>query len=372
MAGEQAVLRALADVGGEPGALATVVHVDGSAYRREGAQMLILPGPAEAPHTVGLLSGGCLEDDVTAHARDLLGGGPPQLLRYDLRADGDDLWGLGLGCNGVVDVLLQSLLPGPLPYTAAARWQLAGHDVLVATVMEAEGEAVPAPGAQIAIRGDGEAMGGLGDPHLDAVALGAASAAAPSHDDWLELPGRGRVRVFFDHCIAPASFVIFGAGADVPPVVAAAARVGLRVFVVDHRRALLAAERLPGAERLLAVRPEDLGTGLHEVPMHAALIMTHNFGSDEHILGYLAHRRPRYLGVLGPAARTERLLRRLAISDPPPGLYGPVGLDVGAANPEEIALSIVAEVLAVLHGRQGGHLRDTPGPIHAAASALPR
>jgi xanthine dehydrogenase accessory factor len=371
MAGEQAVLRALADIGAEPGALATVVHVDGSAYRREGAQMLIVPGPADAPHTVGLLSGGCLEDDVTAHARDLLRGGPPQLLRYDLRADGDDLWGLGLGCNGVVDVRVQSLRPGPLPYATAARWQLEGHDVLVATVMEAEGEGVPAPGAQIAIRADGEATGGLGDAHLDAVALAAVGEAVPSHDDWLELPGRGRARIFFDHCRAPASFVIFGAGADVPPVVAAAARVGLRVFVVDHRRALLTAERLPGAERLLPVRPEELEAGLSEVPMHAALIMTHNFGSDEHILRYLARRGPRYLGVLGPAARTERLLRRQELA-PPPGLYGPVGLDLGAANPEEIALSIVAEVLAVLHGRQGGHLKDTPGPIHAAASALPR
>ena len=372
MAGEQAVLRALADVGAEPGALATVVHVDGSAYRREGAQMLILPGPADAPHTVGLLSGGCLEDDVTGHARDILRGGAPQLLRYDLRADGDDLWGLGLGCNGVVDVLVQSLVPGPLPYAAAARWQLDGHDVLVATVTEAEGENVPPPGAQIAIRAGGEAVGGLGEPHLDAVALAAASEDLPSHDDWLELPGRGRVRVFFDHCRAPASLVIFGAGADVPPVVAAAARVGLRVFVVDHRRALLTAERLAGAERLLPVRPEDLGSGLSGVPMHAALVMTHNFQSDEHILRHLAGRSLRYLGVLGPAARTERLLRRAEIAAPPAGLYGPVGLDIGAANPEEIALSIVAEALAVLHGRRGGHLKDVAGPIHATATALPR
>ncbi len=365
------MLRALADVGADPGALATVAHVDGSAYRREGAQMLILPGPADAPHTVGLLSGGCLEDDVTAHARDLLHGGPPQLLRYDLRADGDDLWGLGLGCNGVVDVLVQSLLPGPLPYAAAARWQLDGHDALVATVMESEGADVPAAGAQIAIRADGEAIGGLGDAHLDAVALAAAGEALPSHDDWLELPGRGRVRVFFDHCRAPASLVIFGAGADVPPVVAAAARVGLRVFVVDHRRALLTAERLPGAERLLPVRPEDLEAGLVGVPMHAALIMTHNFQSDEHILRYLAGRGVRYLGALGPAARTERLLRRESLTAPA-ALHGPVGLDIGAANPEEIALSIVAEALAVLHGRHGGHLKDASGPIHATAQALPR
>jgi xanthine dehydrogenase accessory factor len=368
MAGEQAVLRALADVGdGEPGALATVVHVDGSAYRREGAQMLILPGPGDAPHTVGLLSGGCLEDDVVAHARGILGGGPARLVRYDLRADGDDLWGLGLGCNGAVDVLVQSLLPGPLPYVAAARWQLDGHDVLVATVTEREGEGVPAPGAQIAIRAGGEAVGTLGDPHLDAVALAAAGEGGPSHDQWLELPGRGRVRVFFDRGRSPAVFVIFGAGADVPPVVAAAARVGLRVVVVDHRRALLTPDRLPGAERLLAVRPEDLGTGLDGMRMDAALVMTHNFRSDGDILRYLAQRRPRYLGVLGPAARTQRLLKREGIAAPP-GLYGPVGLDIGAANPEEIALSIVAEALAVLRGRPGGHLRDHPGPIHAAAA----
>jgi xanthine dehydrogenase accessory factor len=371
MAGEQAVLRALADLGREPGALGTVVHVDGSAYRREGAQMLIVPGPADTPHTVGLLSGGCLEDDVTAHARPLMHGGPAQLLRYDLRADGDDLWGLGLGCNGVVDVLLQSLLPGPLPYAAAARWQLDGHDVLVATVIEAEGEGVPQPGAQIAIQAGGEAVGGLGDPHLDAVALGAVGEQVPSHDDWLELPGRGRVRVFFDHCRAPAVLVIFGAGADVPPVVAAAARVGFRVFVVDHRRALLTADRLTGAERLLPVRPEELDGGLAGVPMDAALVMTHNFQSDGHILRYLAGRRLHYLGALGPAARTERILKREDLAAPA-CLYGPAGLDIGAANPEEIAVSIVAEVLAVLRGRRGGHLRDNSGPIHATATPLQR
>jgi xanthine dehydrogenase accessory factor len=374
MAGEQAVLRALADLGDtERGALATVVHVDGSAYRREGAQMLILPGETEAPRTIGLLSGGCLEDDVAAHGRQLLAGGPPILLHYDLRADGEDLWGLGLGCNGAVDVLVQSLQPGPLPYVRAARWLLDGYDALVATVIESEG-AAPPPGRQLALREDGEAYGSLGHPHLDAVALSVAGAAQPSHSDWLQLPGPdgGRVRVFFDRCRAPAVLCIFGAGADVPPVVAMAARLGFRVFVVDHRRALLTADRLPGAERLLPVRPEDLGAGLAEVRFDAAVVMTHNFASDTEILRYLLGRpHLAYLGVLGPAARTERILRRIG-AQAPSHLYGPVGLDIGAATPEEIACSILAEAIAVLRGRSGGHLRDHPGPIHATAAPVQR
>jgi len=370
MSGEHAVLRALADVGTEPGALATVVHVDGSAYRREGAQMLILAGPAGAPHTVGLLSGGCLEDDVVAHARDVLEGGECKLLRYDLRADGEDLWGLGLGCNGAVDVLVQSLLPGPLPYAAAARWQMDGRDVLVATVTEREGDGAPAPGRQMAIAADGEAVGGLGHPYLDALAVAAASEHLPAHADWVDLPESGRVKVFFDPCRAPAVFAIFGAGADVPPVVAAAARVGFRVFVVDHRRALLVPDRLPGAERLLAVRPEDLDSGLAGVKLDAALVITHNFQSDSHILRHLAGRRLRYLGVLGPTARTERLLKR-EVLEQPEALFGPAGLDIGASTPEEIALSIVAEAVAALRGRDGGHLKDHLGPIHATVTTAP-
>lgn len=372
MAGEQAVLRTLADVGaGQAGALATVVHVDGSAYRREGAQMLILPGPAEAPHTIGLLSGGCLEDDAVAHARSLLAGGPAQLLTYDLRADGDDLWGLGLGCNGVVDVLVQSLRPSPLPYTAAARWLLDGHDTLVATVIESEGAGAPARGAQIALRQDGEAVGDLGEPHLNAVALAQAGQDLPSHAEWLELPAGGRARVFFDRCRAPAVLCVFGAGADAPAVVAMGNRLGFRVHVVDHRRALLTPDRLPGAERLLPVRPEDLERGLADITFDAAVVMTHNFQSDGLILRHLSARDLGYLGMLGPAARTERLLRHAGV-EAPASLYAPAGLDIGAATPDEIACSIVAEAMAVLRDRSGGHLRDRTGPLHATAAGAPR
>lgn len=346
------LLRALALPPGEdgPAAVATVVHIDGSAYRREGAQMLVW----RDGRRLGLLSGGCLEDDVALHAGKVWDGGPPQLLSYDLRADGDDLWGLGIGCNGAVKVFLEHL-GAAHPLRQAAAWLLEGH--AVASVVALDG---PDAGRRLCRSGDGRTAGSL--PEALAAAVPDPEGAALAEDQtvagtWLY---RERRR-------PPAVLAVFGATDDVIPVVHLAAEVGLRVFVVDHRQALASPGRFPEAEGFWHVREDELEEGLGAARFDAAVVMTHNLPRDAAIVRFLAGRDPAYVGVLGPWARTERLLR--LAEGAPAALHAPIGLDLGAEAPEEIALSIVAEVLAALRGRPAGFLNGYRGALHGRTGA---
>lgn len=347
------VLRALAapfDPEG-PAAVATVVHVDGSAYRREGAQMLIW----RDGHRVGLLSGGCLEDDVALQAARLWSGGEgPLLLSYDLRADGDDLWGLGIGCNGAVQVFVEAL-DAAHPLRQAATWLLEGR--AVSTALQLDG---PEAGRRACRDEEGRVAGWTDGPLAAAVPDPAGPALAEDErlaNGW----------VYRERRRPPSVLAVFGATDDVLPVVHLAAEVGLRVFVVDHRAALANAGRFGDAEGFWPVREEELGIGLAQRRFDAAVVMTHNLTRDALILQFLAGRDLAYVGLLGPWARAERVLRKAGAC--PASLHAPIGLDLGAESPEEIAVGIVAEVLAALRGRPAGPLNGYQGALHARAGA---
>jgi xanthine dehydrogenase accessory factor len=348
----QELLRALAAPAAPdgPAAIATVVHVDGSAYRREGAQMLVW----RDGRRLGLLSGGCLEDDVALHAPKVFDGGAPLLLGYDLRADGDDLWGLGIGCNGAVEVFVEGLDPEH-PLRQSARWLLDGRSVSSALVLDG-----PDAGRRLLRSADGRTAGSLPDAVLAAV----PDPEGPALAEDAALAGR---RVYRERRRPPAVLAVFGATDDVVPVVHLAAEAGLRVFVVDHRQGLAAAARFPEAEGFWHVREEDLDAGLAAARFDAAVVMTHNLARDAAILRHLAGRDLAYAGLLGPWARAERVLRRAGAA--PASLHAPVGLDLGAESPEEIALSIVAEVVAALRGRPAGFLSGRRGALHERADA---
>ncbi|HEX9581507.1 MAG TPA: XdhC family protein [Gemmatimonadales bacterium] len=340
---------------GKRAALATVVGLRGSAYRREGAKMLV----AEDGSSVGNVSGGCLEQDVREVAAQVLTAGTSQFRSYCSGSDQIEAWDLGLGCDGQVDVFVEPLTDP----RGIERDLLDGRRAFAAC------SAIRGPAGFLARRlvvTDTTVTGAI-HPEVDARAVTAARerlASGPSGTVAI-----GECSVFLDVLRPPPRLFLFGAGDDAIPLARAAAETGFHVVVVDYRRGYVTADRFPGAAALVAADgSEGLGTlGLDGDSF--AVVMTHNFAHDQAYVGSLLSAGVRYIGVLGPRARHDRMLQNL----PPVGakaaerLYGPVGLDLGTDGSEQVALAVVAEVLAVRSGRTPRSLRDRASPIHGDA-----
>jgi xanthine dehydrogenase accessory factor len=351
---------------GERMALATVVSVRGSTYRREGARLLL----TASQQMVGNISGGCLESDIMVVADEVMASGTPRLATYDLTADDDAVWGLGLGCNGAVDVFVESLDP------ASRQWSLLREVIngehSAALIKALDG---PSAGRWMVVRSGGGRVESLGNAATDDRAARAADAAMTEGASRLvTLSGEaGEIRLFVEVLRPPVRLIICGAGHDAVPVVQFASQLGWRTVVVDQRRRFLSADRFPGAQQFIHAEPSDAAAAVPIDERTYAVIMTHNYPHDRDLLrGFLAT-PVRYIGMLGPRLRTEKILDELAASGTTVAsrdrarIYGPIGLDIGGEGPEAIALALLAEIHAVEAGRTGGLLRDRKGPIHAPA-----
>jgi len=321
---------------GERVALATVVAVRGSSYRRPGARLLV----PEYGRPVGLISGGCLEDEAARLARQALELDAPVLVTIDHSAEGDELWGMGLGCRGVVDLLAEppAMAARTLDALVAARRE--GRPTYLLTGLDGERRELSA---------------------VEADALGERAALAVAH-------GRSTLlgEAVLDPILPPLHLVVCGAGPDAGPLVAAGLRQGWRVDVVDPRRSFLTAERFPGA-RLVDAEPAEAAEAVGAGEWTAVVVMSHDYLRDAAFLSGFLGRGVTYLGVLGPRDRTERLLSELPqppSEDDLARLHAPAGLDIGADGAEQVATAIVAEILATLHGRSGVPLRERAGSIH--------
>lgn len=356
---------------GESIVLATVVRVVGSSYGGVGTRMVIRVDGS----TVGLVSGGCLESDLCAHAVEAHATGRARLVTYDTRADDDAVWGLGLGCNGLIDVLLQPLSPHQAIASAdlLAAALSADEPSVIATVMQSEAtQGSPAVGAQALFGANEMSSGDWGD--------GSALSSARARVADALAAGRGGVAHRSDNAIialevvTPAiRLVVCGSGPDAVPVCRLARGLGWDVSLIEHRAITAAhARRFPD---VTLVECPDAGALPAVVPLRArtaGVVMSHHFGRDTDYVRALLAASVAYVGVLGPRARTERMLAELATrGDAPPdnsdALFGPVGLDLGGDGPEAIALAIIAEVSAVMHERDAAHLRDRAAALHAAA-----
>jgi len=335
---------------GDAVVLATVVATDGSTYRKSGAQMLI----ARGGRLRGLLSGGCLEVDLVLHAEEVLATGAARLTSYDMRGEGDALFGIGSGCEGAMQVLLQRVGPAedwqPLEAIAACA-EKGRSGSLALTVGESaaglgwwdDGASAPWPEPDD-VRSARRAIGPDAEPRLlDCEAGGMALRV-------LVLPLR-----------APPTLVVCGAGADAVPLARHAIALGFAVTVVDHRPALAVAARFP--QCAVACRPPAEFRALPAFERaEAAIVMSHHLAADRAWLEAIAaHDRIAYVGLLGPAARRERLLGELgaAAARLDGRLRAPLGLDIGARTPEAIALAAIAELHAWIAGRGGGPWRGT-------------
>ncbi|MET0650463.1 MAG: XdhC family protein [Pyrinomonadaceae bacterium] len=365
-----------ANASGERCALATVVSVEGSSYRRPGARMLVCEGGA----STGTISAGCLESDVVEHAKRVIRTGAAKLVEYDTASTSDEMaWGLGLGCNGVVRVLVEPLAPASgyveaLRRSSAAR--AGGASLTVATVYQhTSSDAIPAArhvaiGARLFIDEGGEAgRENLSDEVASLIEgdVRAGAAGVRVYD-----AAGGSLKVFVETLSPPVSLVVFGAGQDALPVVELARGLGWRTEVVDPQARPVSLSRFAAADRVTLARPEEVGARVCVTPRTLTLLMSHNYTHDLELLKFLLASPALYIGVMGPRKRTERMLSELAASEDAyrleeaglSRLHSPVGLDIGANAPAEIALSIVAEMRAVLDGRRGGMLRERRGSIH--------
>jgi xanthine/CO dehydrogenase XdhC/CoxF family maturation factor len=355
---------------GETMALATIIGVRGSTYRRAGARLLTLASGAQT----GNISGGCLEGDVAVVSGEVLAEQRPRLMTYDLTADDDAVWGLGLGCNGAIEVFVEPTTAAD-PLWAAARAALANDTpFVIATVVEGT-DAIPV-GRRVVVRagasGAPDLEGSLGDASADREVgrlAGQALRDLQPRTPTLQT-ARGPVRLFIEVLHPSMRLVVCGAGHDAIPMVAFASQLGWRVVVVDRREAFLNHERFPGATEFVRTEFPEAGRRVPTDAHTAVLIMTHNYIHDRDLLKAFLPTQAAYLGMLGPRARTEKILREVeaggsVISDVRRAhIYGPVGLDIGSEGPDEIAVAAIGEILAVVRGRQGGFLRSRGTPIH--------
>jgi xanthine dehydrogenase accessory factor len=351
-------------------ALAMVTQISGSAYRRPGAKLLV-----EASGSfLGSISGGCLEEDVREIGLGVLDSGTSRLLHYDTGTDETKLWGLGLGCDGEVDILVQPISSSDAAAAggvwATVRALLDGDaPFALATLVDAQSDAGRA-GDTIVVGARGLLAGALRDQGPETAALQAevvrlASAALASGRARFDTLGARRL--FTDVLLPPPKLLVCGAGDDARPTVALAAMMGFRVSVADHRPAYLTAERFPEAQRLFLIRPDEEVTDAPGLPGDGdtyAVIKTHSLMRDTAWVKRLAATEIHYLGVLGPRARIEKIAAELGMQGDP-RLFGPIGVDIGADGPEQVGLSIVAELLAVHAHRKPRHLRERTEAIHA-------
>ena len=354
----------LAKAEGHSMALATVVQVDGSAYRRPGARMLV----TQDGRLTGAISGGCLEGDALRKAQAVIFQQQSMLVTYDTTDEDDQKFGIGLGCNGIIHLLIEPLdvnqADNPVELIRQARSKRETSLLLTFfSLKNSKKEQIGTVHLSQGLQQFGSLTKVKQEFHTrilqEIAAFDQPSSRIQCFDELDELS------IFFELIHPPLQLLLFGAGNDTLPVAQFASLLGHEVILVDGRKALATSSRFPSVQRIIQVM-EQIETDLNTV----ALLMTHNFDYELVILEKLSLLLLPYIGILGPKRKTEKLLERLqakGIAIPTGNLYAPIGLDLGAETSEEIALAVLAEIAAVVRKRKPGFLRDKPGPIHDSA-----
>lgn len=344
--------------------LATVVNVEGSAYRRPGAKMLLWPSGGG----VGSITAGCLEDEVRALATDVLEKGEPRIESWDLTGD-DDVWGLGVGCNGVITVLLEPLDETYRPIVDAYR---AGDPIGVVTDLGGDADAGVGRRAYYRPETGVETNGSdIPDMVLEELRDPVAQLVADGGSETLQIDSsEGSIEVFVDGVRPPPELVAFGSGHDLMPLIELAKRVDFRVTVVPFRGGRADSGDFSLADEVVTASPRDVAELRDWTADTYAVVVTHNFVDDRLTVEQLLETPVEYVGVMGPEKRFAEMCEEFEAEGRPitdserERIYTPVGLDLGADTPYQIAFSIVAEVLAVANDRTPKHLSQRSGHIH--------
>lgn len=339
-------------------ALATVVLVEGSAYRRAGARMLI----TEDGQLTGAISGGCLEGDALRKARMVIMQQEALLVTYDTMDDDDAKLGVGLGCNGIIHILIEPINDKQINPITLLKAVIAsnGYSVLV-TVFSIEDRKGPQPGSCLYWGANQSFRNGLDSlPYKDELLEDAKKVLDNQRSDITIYQGY----TAFVECIKPQiSLVILGAGNDAIPLTRIAAVLGWNITLVYGRPNYATAERFPSVKKLLVTKPEKILDNLEISEFTAFVLMTHNYNYEIAFLGKLLPLQPSYIGVLGPKKKLDRMLDELEENGTViternlETIHGPVGLDIGSETSEEIALAIVAEIKAFFSYGDGQPLK---------------
>ncbi len=337
--------------------LATILTVDGSVYQREGVRCLI----QDDGEIVGIVSGGCVEKDLFEHAKGVMASNVPKQIEYDFRKSDDAIWGFGLGCNGAMTIWLQPFDPAGNRDEAVRILSIFERRLhtrkryFCGTVIESEDSRVVPVGKMFEFEEDymsslfesGEVANMMLEGDVDNIC----------------------VQMFAEHIEPRSILLIYGAGPDAKLLVDLAKFAGWVVVIADHRPHFINAIGFENADEIIVLERDAYGT-LSVDKNTFVIAMTHNYSFDKQILSRVLKTDVPYVGQLGPKARIERLLADME-SD---GLrvdescleklHAPIGLDIGATSPSEIALSIMAEALSRKHACSGGPLRAKIGPLH--------
>jgi len=344
-------------------ALATVVHVDGSSYRRPGARMLV----TEDGRLTGAISGGCLEGDALRKALLAIHQQQNKLVTYDTTHDDDLQFGVQLGCNGIVHILFEPIRNDAPDNPISLLKELTSERKNAVLVTLFSFDRNHQQHGTCLICTETSTRTSLPDNIHQSILEDIRMAFKNKRSHFREFPS---FNGFIEFIPPPPALVIAGAGNDILPLVEIASLLGWHTTVVDGRSHQATTERFPKADKVFVAKPEQVLPQITTGHETLFLLMTHNYNYDLALLAALMLQKAPYIGVLGPRSKLHRMLDDLQSQGILPdeqqlaSLHGPVGLDIGAETPQEIAISIVAEIKAFLSCRNGQALKDIPYPIH--------
>ncbi len=351
------------DFTGRKAALATVVKVTGSSYRSPGARMYI----TDDGRWVGSISGGCLEGDALRKARKVMSSGLSKMITYDTTEDENNSLGVGLGCNGIIHILLEPINELNNPIKLLQSIQLMEHESAMATVYESSIDELKV-GDKI-LWNEQEELGQKSTCKqliIDDLLNGIKNNGARTKTYSIE---NKSCSVFLEVFQPPIDLLIFGGGFDSQPVAKFAQQLGWNVTVLDECVAHLLPINFPDAQ-LSGCQRDEVTRNIVVKPFSAAVLMSHNYYYDLEVLKQLLPTEIKYIGILGPKKKGDKMLDELESNNikltkwDTHRIHNPIGIDIGADSPEEIAFSIIAEIKAKFSGRSSGFLKYKTGPIH--------
>jgi xanthine/CO dehydrogenase XdhC/CoxF family maturation factor len=350
--------------------LATVVHLDGSSYRRPGARMLV----TDEGLITGAISGGCLEGDALHKALLVMNQQRAKLVTYDTNDEDDITLGVQLGCNGIIQILIEPINPeNPLnPIELLKKINAKRQQTVLVTLFDGDGKSMDQPGSRLLLEEDGSISGGLDDILLKTQVIEDAGNAMRMQQSLFKKykTVNQSINAFIEYITPSVSLVIVGAGNDAQPMLGLADILGWEASVVDGRATHATAERFAAACQVLVSRPEKVLEQIIIDEQTVFVLMTHNYNYDLAMLRALLQTNAVYIGVLGPKKKLDRMLDEIQAGgtklnrEQLSRVYGPVGLDIGAETAGEIALSVIAEIKSVLVGKTGQSLRLKVDVIH--------
>ena len=355
---------------GQKAALATVVHVEGSSYRAPGARMLI----TEDGMLTGAISGGCLEGDALRKALMAIMQGKPLLATYDTSDEDDAMMGVGLGCNGIIRVLIEPIdTSNPTNPIALLKLAVAKREpVVLVTFFSLANKWEENQGTRWLAKEDrtlvSDERNSSSILSIDALLDHVERVFENQRTEFINM-ATANIAAFVEYLTPSISVIIAGAGNDVSPLVQMASILGWEVTLVDGRPNYANESRFSGC-RIIVSAPEVALRNIELDNRTACVLMTHNYNYDKSMLRQLVSLHVPYIGMLGPKRKFQRMLDEfsaegiLLSEEQLLRIHSPIGLNIGAETPEEIALSITAEISACFAGKEGMPLKNLPNKIH--------